>query len=379
MKRWLPVVVLVALASNATAQQQQRLGPIEIESEHSSLGIGFGTQLRATVDHDDGGTDGIAELRRARLFLRGRFLDDTLRFRLQVDLAPRALELIDLFMEWAPSVVLRAGIAKIPFTRHWDQSFLRIPFVDWPLTERYFGGGRQLGLTLLDHRTDWRWAVGIYNGETARPANGDRFPRIYGLPTVNYLDLRNHTAMGAPHPEMVGRVSYEHGASYLALSAAWDVRPEHAQDETLRVAIDARLTVGELRLWLGGFLSVSEQVDGSHMGALGGSLLEIAWRVHPYIELALRHANAIHTHALMSDVARFGESQVAQVDTTEQAEEAARYARLAATRGELETVAALGVSFAEDDAKLTLDVGWLRTMGLGIDRARARIQIQLAF
>lgn len=374
-------------AGVASEETPTRLGPVSIEGRHGRLEVGFGVQLRGTLTHDieaeEDATDAVFHLRRGRLFLRGLFLEERVRFRLQIDFAPRALELIDLYFEGeiTEAAVLRAGIAKIPFSDHWNQSFLRLAFVDWPLTERYFGGGRQLGFTLYDGRRDSRlaYAVGLYSGESTRAANGARFATVYGQRPINRSDLRNFTPMGTAHPELVGRLTYRGDALRLALSAAWDLRPNYSTEETLRLGLDGFYERGPLRFWAGIFGAASENIDGTLLGALMGTLVEAAYNVHPRVGLALRHSAIVRSNALRRDARRFADAAIDAAAGEEREALRRRYANIDRIAAQHETVFAVEVRIVGQDLKWTTDFGWLHTAGLGANEFRGRTQLQLGF
>ena len=93
----------------------QRLGPVEAVGEHGTVGVGFGTQIRGTATFEDGESDGVFQLHRARLFLRASFLDGRVRFKLLTDFAPRAFELIDLYVEG--DITERVALREAGMTR----------------------------------------------------------------------------------------------------------------------------------------------------------------------------------------------------------------------------------------------------------------------
>ena len=373
----------------------EHLGPVELETEAATLRLGFGTQLRATTLGAFGGDhEGRVTLHRARPALGASFLDGRLRFRLHLDVAPRALELLDLFLEGDPSAstVLRVGIAKVPFTLYWDQSYLRLALVDWPLATRWLGGGRQLGVTFLTrpapHQSGWFAAIGLYQGQTLRHANGQRFTTAYGEKPTNALDLREHTPLGRPHPEIVGRLGYRHHREGLeaaiALSAAWDLRPTYAVDETLRMALDGHLLTPRANLRAGGYLAIAEDGAGDPMLAYGASLVELEIRPHARVGLAARHSAVVRSRALREDARTRAEGLIASaVDDQERQAMESRYANVDRIRAEHETSLGLNLYLIGDDLKLQLDASWLRTSGAegspNRDGWRARAQLGLAF
>ena len=389
MRRFGLAILLVAalpLATRAQPSEAERLGPVVLETERATLRLGFGAQLRAEVDGDRSARSSRLQLHRARPQLRVGFLDGRVRFRLHLDLAPRALELLDLFVEGdlAPDLTLRAGIGKIPFSLHWEQGFMALSLVDWPLTTRWFGGGRQLGLTLArEPATGWQWALGLYQGQTLRAANGQRFTTAYGEKRTNYLDLREHTPLGAPHPEFVGRLAHRRqraGAeTVVALSAAWDMRPTQAVDETLRLGLDGRLAAGPLTAWAGAYLGVAEQGDGELMVSHGGSLLEVELRPHPRFGVATRHSAIVRSDALRADARRRADECITNGDAAEKEALEARYAGVGRIRAEHETTLGVNAYLASDDLKLQIDGSWLRTAPTGDDAWRVRAQLGIGF
>lgn len=363
-----------------------RLGPVQLESDRATLRLGFGTQIRAKVQGDGDDRSSQFQLHRARPQLRVGLLDGQVRFRLHFDLAPRALELLDLWMEGdvASDLTLRFGIGKIPFSLHWDQGFMHLSVVDWPLTERWIGGGRQLGLTLTSHpSTGWQWALGLYQGQTIRAANGQRFTTAYGESRTNYLDLQEYTPLGTPHPELVGRLAHRSERAgvetAVALSAAWDMRPTYAVDETLRVGLDGHIAAGPLTAWAGAYVAAAEEGDGDLMVAYGGSLLEVELRPHPRFGIAARHSAIVRSDALRADARARAEEIIANGDPAAHDELEARYGSVGRIRAEHETTIGLNVYLVGDDLKLQVDGSWLRTVGPDDDAWRVRAQLGVGF
>ncbi len=363
-----------------------RLGPVQLETDHSTVRLGFNTQIRANVQGDGADRSSRLQLHRARPQLRVSLLDGRVRFRVHADLAPRALELLDLWVEGdvGSNLTLRAGIAKIPFSLHWDQGFMQLSVVDWPLTERWFGGGRQLGVTLASRPpTGWRWALGLYQGQTLRAANGQRFTTAYGEDRTNYLDLQEYTPLGTPHPELVGRLAHRTDQAGLetavALSVAWDMRPTYAIDETLRVGLDGRIAFGPLTAWAGAFVAAAEQGDGDLMLTHGGSLVEVEVRPHSRIGIAARHSAIVRSDALRRDARARADEVIANGDPDQRAELEARYVAVDRIRAQHETTIGLNVYLVGDDLKLQLDGSWLRTAGPDDDAWRVRAQLGVGF
>jgi len=369
------LVLVLAAASVAEAQPPEALGPITIATERATVTLGFGMQLRTTLTDDEATLD----LHRARPALWARFLDERVRFRFHADLAPRALELLDLFIEGdaTEGLTIRLGIEKIPFTLHWDQGYLDLPFVDWGPTTRWFAG-RQLGLSIRGDRGGWQWVVGLYQGQTLRAANGQRFPTAYGESAENHLDLRAPAPLSRPHPELIGRVSHRSGPAALALSLAWDLDPTYAHDETLRMALDGHLHWAALDLWAGAFLATAETGLGQSMVSHGGSSLELELRPHRRLGLALRHSAIVRSDRLRWDARRRADEQIATADDPAQMRE--RYAEVGGIRAEHESTFAVNVMLVGADLKLQADASWLREASTRPkDEWRVRIQANVGF
>lgn len=359
---------------------ERRLGSLVLTSGENQLQIGMGVQVRSTTEWDDGAST-VFHLRRARPVLRASFLDGRVRFKLFFDLAPRALELIDLNADvrLVGSHSLRLGIAKIPFTSHWDQSYLSIPFVDWPLTTRWFGGGRQLGVTAMnDSSAPVSYAIGVYSGQTLRSANGGRFTTAYGGARTNYLSLQKYTPLDTPHPEIAGRLMLRSSSSILALSAAWDTRPTFAVDESLRIALDGSTSRGPFALWGGLYFAASEDRDGRWMGALGGALLEGRVRLAGAVDLAARYSAVFRSAALRRDSRTFADEAIAAA-VENQDTLLAQYEHVGHVRAEHELTLAVSAYIFGNDLKWVTDASWLHTAGLDQDSFRLRSQVQLAF
>lgn len=355
--------------------------PLSLGNEDASVSVGLGVQFRGTIDHTVGGdTASALELRRARLFVRGRFgKSDQLKIKLQMDVAPRALELIDLSgdAKITPGLMARIGVAKIPFTLHWMTSFLDLQFVDWPLTTRWFGGGRQLGIGFYDRRKGdgLRLSGGIYAGESLRPANGARFATLYGESVPNRLSLQRYTPPGIPHPELVARATYRIKPVRVALSAAWDIRPQYTIDESLRLAADLDAQLGKVYLWYGAFASVARGDTGEHFLALAGQLVGASWRVLPHLVVGLRHASILTTAPLRRDASAYAERKIIELA----GEDTSRYERAGRLIAQQEVTTSVAVPFFRDHAQVMADASWTSSSGIDRNGLRVRLQAQLRF
>lgn len=354
------------------------LGPVVLRGDFGSLRLAMATQLRGTLTHDADDTDGVFELRRLRVWVRARLLDDRVRFRLHLDASPRSPELIDLWVQGMlrPGLALRVGQTKVPFSHHWDRSFTQTLFVDWPLTTRYFFG-RSVGVLAFDPRRDrpWSWDLGLFTGEASRAANGLREPAIYGEPRFNRSSIRSYVAPGTPHPEVVGRLRWRAGSLVAAASAAWDMRPVYTEDQLARFGLDGELRLGRLGLYAGGFVSLFEDLQGDAILGLGGSHVEVQARLHERVALGLRYVSIVRSDALRRDARAYAAQRMAQVP-----EDADRYRSVGDLRAEHELALALAVYAVGDDLKWQNDVTWRRESAtVERDSLQIRTQIQLAF
>ncbi len=369
--RRLALILWLTTASVAHADLPDSVGPATFRGRNAELTLGFGAQLRSTTD-DDGST---LALHRARPALWARFLDERVRFRVHLDVAPRALELLDLFVEGDASakLTLRFGIGKIPFTLHWDRGYLDIPFVEWAPTTRWLTG-RQLGLSIRSNSGSWRWIAGLYHGATLRTANGQRLPRVYGETPLHHLDLRSPAPLGSPRPELIARVSHHAGPAAVALSAALDLAPKRARDERLRIALDAHLRCPALDVRAVGAFALAENEGGETILGYGTTLLEAELRPHSRFGVAVRHSVVIRADALREDAHRWAAEQLAATGSRE------RYEHVGEVRAEHEATVALNAYLIGTDLKLQADASWLRTTGrTPSDGWRVRVQANIGF
>lgn len=385
----------------------ERLGPFTIETEDGAARLRptLGAQLRLTVEDrelGEGGRDTRVDLRfpRLRVGLRASFLDERVEVALQLNVWPEQLELIDAYLgaTLLPELRLRAGQFKIPFTLYREQSFLDLATTDWPLTTRWFGSERQLGLMAHDMRRDasgFAYAIGVFGGQNRRAAHARELPRVYGEEPPNPSDLSDPSAP-ALHAELVGRVAHlasdvhpesnfdlsgepelRHAA---ALSAAWDTDPVHRQDFLLRVAPEVMLKWSGLSLVAIGYLGLAETLDGSVMLAAAGGFVELGWSAHRHLQLALRYAR-VH---LLSDLRADARAYAASIEPADPAAHdawQAQYGGVGHVRARHELALGVTVPILGRSLAWQSDAGWLRTErdDGARDDVQVRTQLQLAF
>lgn len=386
----------------------ERIGPFELSTEDraASVRLGFAAQLRLTVEDreidGDATRDTSADLAfpRIRPGLRASFLDDRIESGLQLNLSPGQLELIDLFVDATllPELRLRAGQFKTPFTLYRQQSFTELATTDWPLTTRWFGAERQLGLMAHDTRRDlagFSYAVGAFGGQNRRAAHARELPRVYGEEPGNPSDLSD-PSVGDLHLELVGRVA--HAASdvhpetnfdvsgqpvvrhAVALSAAWDTDPVYRQDMLVRVAPELMLKWNGFSWIAIAYLGLSETLDDSVILAAVGGFTEIGWQPDPHLQIAIRYAR-VHLLADLRADARAYAASIEPADPALHDAWAAQYGGVGHVRARHELALGVTVPIIGRSLAWQSDIGWLRTERDDGERddVQFRTQLQLAF
>ena len=112
---------------------------------------------------------GAFEIRRARLTLEGNLHGKDLLYKFQTDFGKGAPSLKDFYFDVRLSgdTWLRAGQWKRPFSRQQITSSGRLETTDRSITDKAFGGGRDIGIALrndYEKSTPIEWTVGVWNG-----------------------------------------------------------------------------------------------------------------------------------------------------------------------------------------------------------------------
>lgn len=325
------------VARDQQKEWPDRLGPAEVVfgDRGNRIGVGLATQLRVSVEHteqlagDPEETDVEVEFRRLRVLVGSEFLDGMIQSSFQVNIAPRAFELIDMWVSYRPlrRLGVRAGQFKIPYTRYRAQSFAALSLVDWSPVTRIFGAERQIGFELLDpapKSSSWQYAAGVFAGPNARGAHAVGITEIYGESPVNRSDLRTGPGITRIHPELVGRVAKNLGAidtsqnsdsrrgplrQSFGLSAAWDARPEPREDLTARAAFEWLLKVRGVYFNGVAHAAWFDGAAGTDFGAWGW-LAETGYRFDRTWEIAFRFSRSSFSKALRDDAKAYAEEQV---------------------------------------------------------------------
>ncbi len=309
-------------ACGARADEPRRVDPekfkLEIVSPDGEWKMRFGltaqiwTQVNdrgpLDADPDDRETHWIVDFRRVRPTLSGTAFTHRFGYLLHLSVLPGSWEFMDLMGDYAftPGLHLRFGQWKVPYTRHRIRSYKNRQVVDWSSVSKYFGAERQIGVCLhngydASMPPPFEWAVGVFTGVNARTAHAVG-------PSLLYT-WEDGDPVGRPiHPEIVGRVAYNHGGIdttgeadleggaprfALSVSGAWDLRPEFAQDWAVRGAADALFKAGGFSAAATFYIAtaqVDESLTSQRMGAVGawaGVGYVIAKRVQIVAEYAL--------------------------------------------------------------------------------------------
>ncbi|MCB9616754.1 MAG: hypothetical protein H6722_30330 [Sandaracinus sp.] len=380
-----PVTDAAPAASEPTTDEPApatRLPALRLRGDDAELRIGGLAQLTSEIETHDGQTDGFVDFRRLRVDVRASFFEGRLRIRGHVSTMPRGAELLDLYVDGhvTEHALVRVGVAKTPFTAYRQLSINDSVLVDWPIVSRWFGGERQLGVTVEGQPGLASYAVGLYNGDASRPAN-QRFSTAYGEKAPTRTGFRDATAYDVPHPELMARGGVSLGPVQANVSAAWDVRPEHGVDAAARFALEGGLHTDAVDARVIGYLALHEELDHDVRAGLGGVLVDASYRLHPRFELAARWSTVLFADTLRDDARATADARIAAAGTEDQARLTQRYADVGQIEALHETTAGFAVYVFGHSLKWQTDASWLRTRRVdGTDDGfRLRLQAQLAF
>jgi len=289
----------------------------------------LGAQLQMEFKSKDMGSSAdnlnttVMRLRSARPFVTGTMLDGRLARKLQLNVVPGTLELLDLKFDYKfkPDGQLRYGVFKMPFTHYRMASKLRLQQIDWAVTSRYFGGERQWGFALhngYENPPRWGYVVAVGTGENSRASHGKGIALAYDRALPNPSDLAGEGGGAEFHPEIFGNLSFNSpgidissetdrqrsGLRYsFALSGAWDMDPEYTIDFSYRAAPEILLKYRGWCVTGVGYAGWSEMGDGrSDRLAMRGGVLHLAYRWCDRYEVAVRYAAVAMTEGLKQDV-----------------------------------------------------------------------------
>ena len=145
------------------------------------LKVGGRLQLRLTFEKETDEPESIAfSIPRARLRFRGHAFTPDLLFDVHVDFGKGGIPTLkDGWIEYRAlkdKVHIRAGQTKVPWMRQQIASDTRLSLVDRAITDRAFGGGRDLGLMVhsnYEKSPEFEYAIGFFNGTSDKPVFED--------------------------------------------------------------------------------------------------------------------------------------------------------------------------------------------------------------
>jgi len=140
--------------------------------ERFKLTINGRIQARFTYENTEGeprGHTGQFSIPRARLKLKGNAFDERIAFALQLDFGKGGASLKDAYVDLTAVnhwLMVQVGQFKRPFSRQQITSSGKQQFVDRAITDKYFQGGRDLGLVLHSHKkkVPLEYSLGLFNG-----------------------------------------------------------------------------------------------------------------------------------------------------------------------------------------------------------------------
>ncbi len=268
-------------------------------------------------------------LRRVRPDLQGTLIDKNFSYRMYLNLAPGALEMMDIYIgyRFSKDVQLRFGVHKIPFTQYRVISFRDIHLVDWPITTKYFGSERQFGLTLHNgykNTGPFQYEFGIYNGVNLRNSSGMGMSYVTKeeSPTPMHLTHPNGQ-IDEIHPSFGLHLAYNHNdidsgivsdfeggdfRMHTGFSIYWDPRAKAYRDYALRLAPELLMKcVGWS--WIGllyaGFYEQNGKMEKTGLANLGASA-ESGYLIRKIFEITARYALVYNMENFRHDAARRG-------------------------------------------------------------------------
>ncbi|HUU02162.1 MAG TPA: porin [Myxococcota bacterium] len=409
----LAVVVCVStLLPVSPAQAGQPELVVVSDDGDSSISFHLVLQLRweyAYIEGQPGGdhyTQNRISFRRLRPVIMGNILTSDLSYLLHLNLAPGALELMDLWLDYRfhPTYSLRVGQMKIPFTRYRQDSFKDLPLPDWSGPTRYFGAERQVGLMVhngVGHPGVFEYQLGFFTGVNARAANGIGLSLAYAEPISSPSSLVNpdgrlfsemhseiaaHLAWNAAGIDTRRPTDFEGGPARfsLGMSAAWDLDPTPREDMRLRLAPEAVFKAHGFAAWAVLMAGFGDHVMDSvrYAPAFLGSVLQASYLFFESYEIGLRYTLIDYFEGLRDDTRAYAAAEVQSAsDPAEIDELGRRFALVGKLIREHEVNLGFNWYLMGRTLKWQVDAGLLVTEQADGTRSdiRLRTQIQLAF
>lgn len=118
---------------------------------------------------EDAGDESQLSIPRARMTLAGKLFNPALGYKFQTDFGKGGVRLKDFYIDYDVDSLwlrVRVGQFKRTFSRQQLTSSSRLALVDRALTDKAFGAGRDIGITLMSNysKAPFEYAVGVFNG-----------------------------------------------------------------------------------------------------------------------------------------------------------------------------------------------------------------------
>lgn len=380
-----------------------RLGPVRIRIGKTDdwIGIGFAAQLEFEYAQqlESAGfvreSNEFLEFRRIRFTLSSSFIDGRIQSRFQINLTPRAFDLIDMWFAFTRFrlATIRIGQFKIPYDRYRAQSYAALAFVDWPPTTRMFGSGRQIGAEMFARRLrDLEYAFGIFSGTNARAAHGVGITEVYGERPQNDSNIGSGQVVTEFHPELVGRFAKNFGEITTDMNSdllgtkefrqsvgaglAWDARPNAIEDLGLRLSAEWLAKVSGVDMNVVSYVAWYKPWQGGKLlfGPIG-FMGEAGYRFSLLWELAVRYSIVYLTPWVRSDARNYGQFQITNAADTAQA--LAQYGRNGDQTTNAELVVAGTAHIIGNSFKVVAEAAWLSQRWNSGLRSFIRMNVQL--
>ncbi len=341
---------------------------------HHQLSVSLMGQLAASgVFHASDPPIGDIQIRRLRADSQLFLADDHLRVRVNLNLAPRALELIETWVEGrVRRTALRVGVLKVPFTRYRDGSFASLSLVEWSPVTRAFGSERQVGAMLMTEEAGgWHGALSLTQGQSTRTSHGQGIADVLETSSCGWATMTGPPCpLQGVAPELVVRAGWASPSGSAtdpfdrqggALRGAWtasaavDTSPDPDRDMAARLALEGSLAVSHVVVHAAVYGAWFVAEDGWRPGLLGWRG-ELTWSPHRHVGVAVRASSVFSLPAL-----------------TQRAPHAGPWSTL-------EAIAGLTIPIIGDEVRWQVDGGWIRTTsGLLADQGIVRTMLQAGF
>ena len=178
----------------------------------NSLNVQGRVQVRFThLEVKDAKNKDAFELARAQLYLKGNAFAEGLSYKVQIDFGRGNTALKDFYFDYCVAdemLCIRPGQFKRPYSRQQIVSDANFELVDRSITDRAFGGSRDIGLMLHDNyekSPTFEYALGLFNG------TGDRSNFTGTADEEGDVTGSSTNVPSMWHPALGLRLGYNHG------------------------------------------------------------------------------------------------------------------------------------------------------------------------